>query len=256
MSTEKKSQIHFPNVITVFRREFLTYFDTPIGYIFLAVFTTLVFALLFRISNFWDVGMQPDLMFLWMRLVFVFVIPAITMRLWAEERRAGTIEFLLTMPFTAFELILGKFLSALSFLAVAIGATFFFVITLIVNASPDWVTLINAYLGALLLGAAYISTGLFISWSTKNQIVAYLISVVVFGFTALLGYKPLLELFGPLKNVIAFFSLSWHYDSLATGLIDTRDILFFGTFIALFIYLNKKAIEKWQGRFNEITKKE
>lgn len=238
-----KTMISADKVKTVFRREFANYFNTPIGYIFLAVFIILMNFLFFYIIRFWDTGRSIRGFFDWLRIAYLFFIPAITMRLWAEEKKSGTVELLFTLPIRDEEAILGKFFSAAAFLGVALAATLFLPVTVWIAADPDWMVIIGGYLGAFLLGASYISLGLYISWLTHDQIVAFMLTMAACFFLFLLGYEPVLQFFGPLKEILAFFSVSWHFDSIYRGLLDTRDIIYFLSFIFLFLYLNKRSIE-------------
>ena len=228
----------------VFRREFQNYFNTAIGYVSLFIFSLVLNFLFFNIRRFWDAGQaSTDGLFIMMRITFIFFIPAITMRLWAEEKKSGTVELLFTLPLKDNEIIAGKFLSAVSFLLVGLSTTLFFPLTLGILAEPDWAVVIGGYLGALLLGSAYIALGLYISWLTQDQIVAFLATLTACFMFFIMGYQPFLELLGPFSPIFAFLSASWHFDALSRGLFDTRDILYFLMFIFLFLYLNKRSIE-------------
>ncbi|MCB1145480.1 MAG: ABC transporter permease subunit [Leptospiraceae bacterium] len=239
----KQNEIRLNNVVTVFKREFNYYFNTPIGYIFLITFSILLNFLFFYIARFWETGRSIRGFFDLLRIVYMFFIPAITMRLWSEEKKSGTVELLFTLPLSHAEVILGKFLSALSFLGVALVSTMFIPFTVWYSASPDWMIIFGGYFGAFLLGAAYIALGIYISWLNRDQISAFMVSLIVFIFLFLLGYQPVLQFLGPFKEIAAFLSVSWHYDSLARGLLDTRDILFFTMVSALFLYLNLRSIK-------------
>lgn len=242
----KKIDLDWRNVKTVFRRELANYFNTPIGYIFLGIFVLLVNFLFFFITRFFDRGYSVQGMFDMLKLIYLAFIPVITMRLWAEERRSGTVELLLTLPFSELELILGKYFSALIFLGIALATTLVIPIIALYVGSPDIMVLIGSYLGAWLSGSAYIALGLYISWLTRDQITAFLLSFLACLFIYLLGYQPVLQFFGPLKELLGFLSVSWHADSLASGLLDTRDLLYYLSFAALFLYLNKISIEKFR----------
>ncbi|MDH5718628.1 MAG: ABC transporter permease subunit [Spirochaetia bacterium] len=222
----------------------MNYFNTPIGFVFLAIFTFLINVIFFVFTQFWEIGRASlDGFFATFRLAYIIFIPAVTMRLWAEEKRSGTIELLFTLPIKHAEAILGKYLSALGFLGVALASTFFIPLTVAVIGEPDWFLIIGGYIGAFCMGAAYISLGLMLSWLTKDQIVAFLLSVLSIFLLFLLGFDPVLEALGSLKTFAAFFSVSWHYESLARGLLDTRDIIYFISFSVLFLYLNYRSIE-------------
>lgn len=231
------------NFKAIFNREFNHYFNTPIGYIFLITFVLLINFLFFYISRFWETGRNIRGFFDLLRIVYLFFIPAITMRLWSEEKRSGTVELLFTMPLRTQEIILGKFFSALGFLSIGLFSTIMVPFTVWFSGSPDWMIIIGGYIGAFLLGAAYIAIGIFISWLTNDQISAFMISFLVFLFFFLLGYPYVLQFMGPFKEIAAFLSVSWHYDSLVRGLLDTRDILFFAMVVALFLYLNWRSIQ-------------
>ena len=234
------------NVITVFRREFSNYFNTPIGYIFLGIFVLLLNFLVFYFAHFFDRGASLMFLFEMIRLVYLVFIPVTTMRLWAEERRSGTVELILTLPFSDLELILGKYFSAVAFLGIALLTTIFIPFIAFIASTPDVAVLIGSYLGAWLAGSAYIAMGLYISWLTRDQITAFLISFLACFFVFLLAYQPLLQFFGPFKELLGFLSVTWHYESIARGLLDTRDIFYFITFSMLFLYLNKVSIEKFR----------
>ena len=179
-------------------------------------------------------------------LPLLILCPGLTMRAFAEERRSGTVELLLTLPFSELELILGKYFSALVFLGLALATTLVLPIIALYVSSPDFMVLLGSYLGAWLSGSAYIALGLYISWLTRDQITAFLLSFLACLFIYLLGYQPVLQFFGPLKELLGFLSVSWHSDSLAAGLLDTRDLLYYISFSALFIYLNKISIQNFR----------
>ena len=232
------------NSAVIYRREFRNYFNTAIGYVSLFIFVLVLNFLLFNLSRFWEVGKATtDSIFFMLRVTYIFFIPAITMRLWAEEKHSGTIELLFTLPIRNTEVIIGKYLSALSFLAIGLSTTFFFPVTLQVLSSPDWALIIGGYLGAFLLGASYIAMGLYISWLTQDQIVAFLVTLSMCFILFMMGYQPFLQFLGSLAPIFAFLSVSWHFDSLGKGLLDSRNILYFLSFIFLFLYLNQRSIE-------------
>jgi len=231
--------------MTICRKELNTYFNTPIGYVFLVIFSLFINFLFFYMQGFWEINRATlELFFLWVRIVFLFFIPAITMRLWAEEKKAGTVEILFTLPYRLEEIIIGKYLSATLFLFFALGTTIFLPISVGIVGDPDWAIIIGGYLATFLLGASYIAMGLYISWLTQDQIVAFLISVAASFLLFVMGYPKFLQIAGPLGPLFAFASISWHFESLAIGLFDTRNLLYFFTFIGLFLYLNYYSIGK------------
>lgn len=237
--------IRMSYLMALIRKEFFSYFYTPIGYIFLAIFLLLMNFLFFVIAKFWDLGFSTiDDYFRMLRFAYIFFIPAITMRLWAEEKRSGTIEILFTLPYREMELILGKYISALLFLGIALLLTLFVPISIGILAPLDPNLIIGSYLGAFFLGASYIALGEYISWKTKDQISAFLITMAFAFLFFIMGYSPILQYLGPLKEMVAFLSLSWHYDSIARGLLDTRDFIYFLSFSALFLYLQYRSIQE------------
>lgn len=239
------AEIQFANVKTVFQREFQNYFNTPIGYVFLATFSIFINFLFFYLPGFWEMNMATmDSFFSWVRIIYIIFIPAITMRLWAEEKRSGTIEVLFTLPYHPAEAIVGKFLSALAFLLVALATTIFIPVSIGIVGDPDWMIIIGGYFGVAFLGASYIALGLYISWLTQDQIIAFLIGIASFFFFFILGIPQLLQLLGPLGPAAAYLSVSWHFDSIARGLFDTRNLIYFLCFMFLFLYLNYRGIVK------------
>ena len=245
MSTNTEHrEFSYRNVQTIFKREFQNYFNTAIGYVALFIFSLVLNFLFFNIRRFWEAGQSStDALFSMMRITFIFFIPAITMRLWAEEKKSGTIELLFTLPMRDNEIIAGKFISAVSFLLIGLATTLLFPLTLEILSEPDWALIIGGYLGAFLLGSSYIALGLYISWLTQDQIIAFLATLSICFILFIMGYQPFLQLLGPLSPMFAFLSASWHFDALSKGLFDTRDILYFLTLIWLFLYLNKRSIQ-------------
>lgn len=235
------------NIRTVFQKEFNSYFNTPIGYIFLSLFLLLISFLFFYGlggNSFWDLKISSmEQYFAWVPILFIFFIPAITMRLWSEEEKSGTIEVLFTLPVTDIEIVFGKFFSAWCFLGIGLLGTILVPITIWVLGELDWGLVFSGYLGTFLLGGAYISLGLFISSISKEQIVAFLISLFACLVLFLIGHQTLLQFLGnTLGGFVAFFSLSQHFESFRMGIFDPRDIFFFLSFIAFMLYLNVFSI--------------
>lgn len=246
MDLLKKIDIDWKNVKTVFRRELANYFNTPIGYIFLGIFALLVNFTVFFMAHFFERNGSMQEMFDWLKVIYIIFLPVITMRLWAEDHRSGTVELLLTLPMSELDLILGKYLSALSFLAIALSTTILLPFLAYYAGSPDFFVLTGSYFGAFFSGSAYLAMGLYISWLTRDQITAFLLTFLACAFIWLLGYAPVLQFLGPLKELFGFLSVSWHSDSLAAGLLDTRDLIYYLSFSALFIYLNRISIQNFR----------
>ncbi len=236
------------NIFAVARREFQGYFNSLIAYVFLVIYLLLTNWLFFR--PFFLNG-QADMrnMFAIIPWVFLFFVPAITMRLWAEEKKIGTMELLMTLPIKDSEAVLGKFLAALGLLATALILTFptpIIVSTLgNLDPGPMW----GAYLGSILIGAAYLAIGVFISSLTENQIVAFIISIVVIFLLYIMGNDMVLfSAPAAFASVLEFLSLGSHFDSIGRGVIDLRDIMYYLSVIVFFLYLNIKSVEsrKWR----------
>ena len=235
------------NTVPIFRREFSSYFNSPIAYIYLTVFVGLSSWLFLKaffvlgeasMRNFF--GIIP-----W---IFLFFVPAVTMRSWAEEKKSGTMELLMTLPLTDLEAVLGKFLASFSFLIVSLALTFCLPIVVGSLGNPDPGEVFGGYLGAVLIGAAYLAIGLFISSLTENQIVAFIVSVVgIFGLFILGEDFVLFGIPGRLVPVFSYLGLGGHFDSISRGVVDSRDIIYYLSVIGFFLYLNVKSIEarKW-----------
>mgnify|MGYP000032391069 CR=1 FL=1 len=230
-------------LFVLFKKELMAYFNSPIAYIFIAVFLIVGNWLFF--NSFFLMGQASMRSFFsllpWM---FLFLAPALTMRLWAEEKKSGTIEFLLTLPVTDWQVVLSKFLGALVFTLIILLLSFSLPITVATLGRLDWGPVIGGYLGALALGGAYLAVGLFISGLTKNQIVAFVLALVacfigfIIGADFVVASAP--AAFQPLMK---FFGLSSHFYNISKGVIDTRDVIYYGLFIFLFLWLNVRFIE-------------
>ena len=231
------------NTRPIFKRELSGYFNSPIAYIFITVFLGLSSWLFFK--GFFVVGeASVRMLFGLLPWIFLFFVPAITMRLWAEEKKVGTMELLMTLPVTDAEAVLGKYLASLAFLALSLLLSLIIPIVVSLLGDPDPGQIVGGYLGALLMGGAFLAIGLFISSLTENQIVAFIISVVVIFLLFILGED--FVLFGipeRLVPVFGFLGLGGHYDSISRGVLDSRDIIYYFSIIAFFLYLNVKSIE-------------
>jgi len=231
------------NIYTIFKKELSHYFNSPIAYIFMGVFLTVSSWLFFQnffITN--QASMRS--FFFYLPWIFLFLTPAITMRLISEEKAAGTIELLLTLPVRDWEVVLGKFLSALAFLALTLVLSFPVpVIVAWLGAGVDFGPIIGGYLGSILIGAAFLSLGLFISTLSKNQIISFVLALVVTFFIFIMGVDfVLLSLPGFLAKIVSFLSLGSHYENIIKGVIDSRDLVYYFSFIYLFLYLSEKSL--------------
>lgn len=234
----------------VFRREFLGYFRTPVAYVFLIAFLLTATALTFFGGRLFDSGtasLEP--FFIWIPWIYVLFIPAIGMRLWAEERRSGSLELLFTLPISPAAAVLAKFLAAWSFIAVALAGTLTLPLTVSWLGEPDWGVIASGYLGAFLMAGAYLAICSVISSLTRSQVIAFVISALVCLVLVLLGwdfFSGLLAQAFPVwvVDAIAGFSFVTHYDTLLRGIVDLRAVAFFGSLIAFGLVVNALAIER------------
>jgi ABC-2 type transport system permease protein len=241
-------------VATIFRRELASYFATPLAYVFIVIFLVLTGVFTFQVGGFLERG-QADLQpfFRWHPWIYLVLIPAISMRLWAEERNSGSIELLMTLPIEPWQAVTGKFLAAWAFAGTALALTF--PIWIIVNylGSPDNGVIVAAYFGSWLLAGGFLSIGMCLSAATRNQVIAFITAALV-GFLFLLaGFPLVLDLVRgvlPAAVVDAIASLSFltHYESLSRGVIDLRDIVYFAALagfwlIATALVLDMKKAE-------------
>jgi ABC-2 type transport system permease protein len=181
-------------------------------------------------------------------VLLLFVLPAITMRTYSEEKRSGTIELLLTSPLTDFQIIMGKFLGAMSLYAVMLAVSLVHIAMLYLYGRPEWKPLVTAYLGLLLVGGCFISVGLFVSTLTKNQIVAYMVTFAVFLMLWVINWIGTFG--GPmLADVTNYLSIVDQYDDFAKGVIDTTHLIYYGSFMTFGLFLTAKSVgsERWRG---------
>jgi ABC-2 type transport system permease protein len=233
------------NIWAIFKKELKSYFTSPMAYIIISAFLLIsgwFFANSLFIVNLADLRA----VFSVISMIYIFFIPAITMRLLAEERKSGTLELLVTLPVNDRDVILGKFLASLALLAIALACTFIYVITLSSLGDLAAGAAIGGYLGLLLVGAAYLSIGIFISSLTENQIIAFLITFLVVLFLYMLD-KLLFVLPLSLVSLFEYLSSMYHFNNMARGVIDSRDLLYFGSVIFIGLYLCTRSLKsrKW-----------
>ena len=228
-------------VLSVMQRELKSYFLTPVAYVFIIIFLVFASAFTFYLGSFYERG-QADLVsfFSYHPWLYLFLAPALSMRLWAEERRSGSIELLMTLPITIWQMVLGKFLAAWAFMCIAIALTFPIWIT--VNY-PDNGAILAAYIGSALMAGGFLAVGAFISAMTRNQVIAFVLAVVACFLLLLAGYSLVLDLFTgwapqPLVDGIASLSFLTHFENISRGVIDLRDIVYFGLLIGFSLYAN------------------
>ena len=224
------------------RRELEAYFTSPVAYVFLVIFLLLTGFFTFTAGAFFERGEASlSAFFGWHPWVYLVLVPAVGMRLWAEERRAGTIELLLTMPITTWQAILGKFLASWIFLALALVLTFPVVLTVNVLGEPDNGAIAAGYVGSLLLAGTYLALSCMTSAMTRNQVVAFILSVVMCLFLILVGFNPVTDLLArwtspAVVDTIAAFSVITHFDGFQKGVLDSRDLIFFFSVIGFALF--------------------
>ncbi len=230
------------NAWVVAKRELASYFTSPVAYVFLVIFLLLTGFFTFTAGQFFDRGEASlGAFFGWHPWLYLVLVPAVGMRLWAEERRAGTLELLMTMPIAPWQAIAGKFLASWAFLAVALLLTFPVVVTVNVLGSPDNGMILAGYLGSLCLAGAYLAVTCLTSALTRSQVVALILSVVVCLFLILVGFNPVTDLLArwaspALVDTVAAFSVITHFDGFQKGVIDSRDLLFFLSVIGFALF--------------------
>ncbi|WP_198374873.1 ABC transporter permease [Neoroseomonas rubea] len=234
--------------IAVARRELAAYFATPVAYVFIVIFLMMSGALTFTIGGFFQRG-QADLgpFFTFVPWLFLFLVPALTMRLWAEERRLGTIELLLTLPLPQWQAVVGKFLAAWAFCAIALVLTFPLVLTVNYLGDPDNGVILAGYAGCLLVAGAYLAIGAAMSAMTKNQVIAFVLAVAVCFLFAAAGSPVVTEFLShripALAEVARGLSLTERLNGITRGVIALRDIVFFASFMGFFLFVNAVVLD-------------
>ena len=240
------------NVIgALFRRELQSYFATPVAYVFIVIFLVLMGAFTFYLGNFYERG-QADLgpFFIFHPWLYLLLVPAITMRLWAEERQTGSIELLMTLPITPWQAVLGKYLAAWAFTGVALLLTFPIWITVNYLGDPDNGAIVAAYIGSFLMAGGFLAIGACLSATTPNQVIAFVITVVVCFVFLVSGFPMVLDFFTSwapqiLVDGIASLSFLTHFESISKGVIDLRDLIYFSFLILAFLYANTIVL-RWR----------
>ena len=234
---------------TIFKRELRAYFATPVAYVFIVTFLVLTGVATFYMGSFYERG-QADLepFFQFHPWLYMFLLPAISMRLWSEERKAGTLELLLTLPVPLGAAVVGKFLAAWAFTAIALLGTLPLWITVNYLGEPDNTVIFAGYVGSLLMAGGFLAIGACVSALTKNQVIAFVVSFVICFAFNLSGFPMVIDMFSAwapqaIVDVISSFSFLTHFNAIVKGVIDVRDLVFFATLIAFWLYANVLAIE-------------
>lgn len=237
------------NVLTILKRELRSYFESPVAYVFMVVFLLLTGFMTFSIAQMFERNEASlKMFFTWHPWVYLLLVPAATMGLWAEERRRGTIELLLTMPVTLMETILGKFLAAWTFILIGLFFTFPIVITVCYLGNPDMGAIFSGYLGSALMAGAYVSVGMLTSAMTRSQVIGFVLSLMICLVLILAGWPPITNFFvqwAPawLVDSITTCSFIPHFESIQRGVIDIRDIVYYVSIIILMVYATNLVVD-------------
>jgi ABC-2 type transport system permease protein len=237
------------NILIIAKRELGSYFGTPLAYVFIVIFLALTGAMTFYLGGFLYTG-QADLhpFFVYHPWLYLLLVPAVAMRLWAEERKTGTIENLMTLPISTYEAVLGKFLAAWIFCGIALALTFPIWITVNALGDPDNGVIIASYVGSFLMAGAFLAIGSCMSALTKNQVIAFVIAATVCFLFTMSGLDLVLNFFrgwAPewLVGTIASLSFLTHFNAVTQGLIELRDVIFFVSLIAFWLFANAVVID-------------
>jgi ABC-2 type transport system permease protein len=231
-------------IIAISSREFWSYFDSPLAYIVVPVFLILVGAFSLFFQDVFDAGVASmRTVFFWCAVFFLLFIPAVTMRLFAEERRTGSLELLVTLPVTESEMVLGKYLAALGLLAVGIAGTAPYSLSLAAAGEVDWGPVFGGYVGLFLLGASFAAIGTAASAATSNQVVAFLIAVLVSVLPFATGFA-LQAVPAPLLPIVQYLSFDYHFNNLSRGVIDSRNLVFYVSVVAVSLQLAVYGLER------------
>ncbi len=241
------------SIATIFKRELAGYFGTPVAYVFIVIFLFLTGMFTFYLGDFYKSG-QADLrpFFTWHPWLYLFLIPALGMRLWAEERRTGTIELLMTLPVSVTQAVVGKFLAAWAFAGISLALTFPIWITVNYLGEPDNGLIVGGYFASLLMAGGFLAISGCLSALTKNQVIAFVVSVVVCFLFTVSGLPLVLDLFAgwapqALVETIASFSFLANFNDMMRGVVDLRHIVYFVSLIAVWLFANVVVIEQTKG---------
>lgn len=234
---------------SIFKRECLSFFSTPIAYVFIAIFLSMTGVFTFYLGDFYQRG-QADLIpfFSFHPWLYLFLVPAIAMRTWAEERKTGTIELLMTLPVTTTQILLGKFLAAWAVLGLALALTFPMWLTVNYLGSPDNGIVIAAYIGSWLMAGAFLAVSVFVSALTKNQVVAFVLAVVICFLFVLSGSEILIDgtqawMPAWLLDTVASFSFLTHFEAMSKGVIVGKDVGYYLIVMGVWLYACWLVIE-------------
>jgi len=246
---------HFSTTGHVARKEFRGFFATPAAYLFLGGFLAVTLFVFFWVETFFArniADVRP--LFQWLPLLLIFLVAALAMRAWSEERRAGTLESLLTAPVSSLQLILGKFAAALGLVALALALTLPLPVTVSLLGPLDWGPVVGGYIATLFLAAAYVAIGLYMSGRTDNPIVALILTTVVCGLFYLIGSSTLTNLFGhEIGGLLALLGTGTRFESITRGVLDLRDLYYYLSIVGVFLTLNLFSLERLRWAGNPIS---
>jgi ABC-2 type transport system permease protein len=241
------------NILAIMKRELYGYFSTPVAYVFIVIFLFMTGVFTFYLGSFYERG-QADLepFFRFHPWLYLFLIPAVSMRLWSEERKSGTIELLMTLPITITDAVTGKFLAAWCFTGIALLFTFPVWLTVNYLGEPDNTVIFASYIASFLMAGGFLAIGSCISAFTRNQVIAFVISVVICFLFVLSGFPLVLNFFEAwapqfVVNTIASLSFLTHFDSISKGVIDLRDLIYFLVIISFWLFANVVVIDNKKG---------
>ncbi|MEO8016321.1 MAG: ABC transporter permease subunit [Pseudomonadota bacterium] len=241
-------------VAIIMRRELASYFATPLAYVVIVIFLFFVNLFAFSFGALFERG-QADMtpFFTFLPWLYLFLIPAVSMRLWAEERRNGSIELLLTQPLTLWQAVLGKFLAAWIFVGLALALTFPVWITVNYLGNPDNGAIVAAYLGSLFVAGGFLAVGSFTSTLTKNQLIAFLVAMLLCFLLLIAGYPAAIDWFQSwapqwLVGGVASLSFLTHFENIAKGVLDLRDVLYYALVIVFFLLASTVVLDARKSR--------
>lgn len=231
------------NIKTIAKRELVSYFASPVAYVFIVIFLLLTGFFTFMLGNFFQANQASlgNSFFIWHPWLYLFLVPAVGMRLWSDERRLGTMELLLTMPITSWQAIIGKFLASWIFLAIALALTFPIVITVNYLGSPDNGVILASYIGSWLMAGSYLAVTCMTSAMTRSQVVSFILALVACLFLILCGYPPVVDFLSQVAkpwivNAAAALSVMTHFEGFQKGVLDSRDVIFFLSIIGFSLF--------------------
>ncbi len=232
------------NIKTIAKRELSAYFGSPVAYVFIVIFLVLTGFFTFMVGGFFERNEASlGAFFLWHPWLYLFLVPAVGMRLWSEERRQGTLELLMTMPITPWQAIVGKFIASWVFLTIALALTFPVVMTVNYLGDPDNGVIWGGYVGSFLLAGAYLAITCLTSALTRNQVISFIISVVVCLILILAGWPPVTNFITALMpdntwlvGLVSSFSVMTHFEDFQRGVIDSRHLIFFLSVIGFSLF--------------------